>query len=62
MSTSSVFLYFRQNIGEEQKKVGTSPDVLYFSAGSEIPGQEGVIFQGVFNFPPVGNQGVKFIK
>ena len=26
-----------------------------FTVGSKIPGQDGVVFQGVFNSPPVGN-------
>ena len=34
------------------KKVFTLSDALHSSGGSEITGQDGVIFQGVFNSPP----------
>ena len=53
---------------KNKKKVFTFSHVLYSSAGSENPGEDGVIFQGVFNSPtenlvknspPVGNKGFK---
>ena len=37
---------------ESKKKVFTYSHVLYSSAGSENPGENGVIFPGVFNSPP----------
>ena len=54
-------LYSSENVGKSKKKVFTFSDVLYSTenmgedqknAGSEIPGQDGIIFQGVFNSPP----------